>query len=77
MNTSRRGSAPTPKPMATPRVGDAVTSVAGGPGAAAVAGRSAWDDVNDYADAETEVVLDILARTRAWRAGAIEPRPVS
>ncbi len=54
-----------------------MTSVAGGPGAAAVAGRSAWDDVNDYADAETEVVLDILARARAWRAGAIEPRPVS
>ncbi len=36
-----------------------------------------WDDVNDYADAKNQVVLDILARARAWRAGAIEPRPVS
>jgi len=24
--------------------------------------------MNDYADAKTEVVLDILARARAWRA---------
>ena len=33
-----------------------------------------WDDMNDYADAKTEVVHDILARARAWRAGAMAPR---
>jgi len=27
-----------------------------------------WTDMSDYADAKTEVVLDILARARAWRA---------
>jgi GrpB-like predicted nucleotidyltransferase (UPF0157 family) len=32
-----------------------------------------WDDMNDYADAKTDVVLDILTRARAWRAGG--PRP--
>lgn len=36
--------------------------------------RQQWDDMNDYADAKTEVVLDVLARARAWRAGALAPR---
>ncbi|QTE30369.1 GrpB family protein [Pengzhenrongella sicca] len=29
-----------------------------------------WADMNDYADAKTDVVLDILNRARLWRAGA-------
>jgi GrpB-like predicted nucleotidyltransferase (UPF0157 family) len=29
--------------------------------------RRAWVDMNDYADAKTDVVLDILGRARAWR----------
>ncbi|WP_166503460.1 GrpB family protein [Modestobacter italicus] len=33
-----------------------------------------WDDMNDYADAKTELVHDVLTRARAWRAGAIAPR---
>ena len=33
-----------------------------------------WADMNDYADAKTEVVHDVLARARAWRAGATAPR---
>ncbi len=36
--------------------------------------RQQWNDVNDYADAKTEVISDILARARAWRAGAMVPR---
>jgi GrpB-like predicted nucleotidyltransferase (UPF0157 family) len=36
--------------------------------------RRRWNDMNDYADAKTEVVLDLLARARAWRAGAMAPR---
>jgi GrpB-like predicted nucleotidyltransferase (UPF0157 family) len=37
--------------------------------------RQQWGDMNDYADAKTQVVQDILARARAWRAGAVVPRP--
>jgi GrpB-like predicted nucleotidyltransferase (UPF0157 family) len=36
--------------------------------------RQQWDDMNDYADAKTEVISDILARARSWRAGAMAPR---
>ena len=36
--------------------------------------RQPWDDMNDYADAKTDVISDILARARAWRAGALAPR---
>jgi GrpB-like predicted nucleotidyltransferase (UPF0157 family) len=36
--------------------------------------RQQWDDMNDYADAKTGVVSAILARARAWRAGAMAPR---
>ena len=36
--------------------------------------RRPWNDMNDYADAKTDVISDILARARAWRAGAIAPR---
>ena len=28
-----------------------------------------WNDTNDYADAKTDVIRDILSRARAWRAG--------
>ncbi len=33
----------------------------------ALAARS-WDDMNDYADAKSDVVRDMLGRARAWRA---------
>ena len=36
--------------------------------------RQPWDDMNDYADAKTEVIHDVLARARAWRVGAMAPR---
>ena len=36
--------------------------------------RQQWNDMNDYADAKTEVVHDLLTRARAWRAGAMTPR---
>jgi GrpB-like predicted nucleotidyltransferase (UPF0157 family) len=36
--------------------------------------RQQWEDMNDYADAKTEVISDILTRARAWRAGAPAPR---
>lgn len=36
--------------------------------------RQPWRDMNDYADAKTEVIDDLLARARAWRAGATAPR---
>jgi GrpB-like predicted nucleotidyltransferase (UPF0157 family) len=36
--------------------------------------RKQWADMNDYADAKTEVVHDILARARAWRDGATTSR---
>jgi GrpB-like predicted nucleotidyltransferase (UPF0157 family) len=36
--------------------------------------RQQWEDMNDYADAKTEVISDILTRARAWRAGAQAPR---
>nr|WP_218860440.1 GrpB family protein [Petropleomorpha daqingensis] len=39
-----------------------------------VLARRRWSDMNDYADAKTEVIADILARARAWRAGALAPR---
>ncbi len=29
----------------------------------------AWRDVNDYADAKSEVIRDVLGRARVWRAG--------
>jgi GrpB-like predicted nucleotidyltransferase (UPF0157 family) len=35
--------------------------------------RQRWDDRNDYADAKTEVVADVLGRARAWRAGVVAP----
>ena len=31
--------------------------------------RQRWGDMNDYAVAKTDVVLDILGRARAWRDG--------
>ncbi len=30
-----------------------------------------WRDMNDYADAKTDVVLDMLGRARRWRAGTM------
>ena len=36
--------------------------------------RQQWNDMNDYADAKTDVISDILARARAGRAGALAPR---
>ncbi|MGY1745970.1 GrpB family protein [Blastococcus sp. SYSU D00695] len=36
--------------------------------------RRRWEDMNDYADAKTDVVLEVLGRARAWRAGARAPR---
>lgn len=32
-----------------------------------------WSDMNHYADAKTEVVLEILGRARVWRADASTP----
>ncbi|MHB1063920.1 MAG: GrpB family protein [Georgenia sp.] len=32
-----------------------------------------WRDMNDYADAKTDVVLEILARARTWRAAGACP----
>ena len=32
-----------------------------------------WDDMNDYADAKTDVVLDILTRARTWRTTNVRP----
>jgi GrpB-like predicted nucleotidyltransferase (UPF0157 family) len=32
--------------------------------------RQRWADMNDYADAKTDVIAAILARARAWRAGS-------
>jgi len=32
-----------------------------------------WNDMNDYADAKTDVVLDILARARTWRTASARP----
>ena len=32
-----------------------------------------WDDMNDYADAKTDVVLDILTRARTWRTTNARP----
>jgi GrpB-like predicted nucleotidyltransferase (UPF0157 family) len=29
-----------------------------------------WADMNDYADAKTDVIRDVLVRARAWRDGA-------
>lgn len=34
-----------------------------------------WSDMNHYADAKADVVLEILARARAWRAGSSTPTP--
>jgi GrpB-like predicted nucleotidyltransferase (UPF0157 family) len=39
-----------------------------------VLARQQWNDMNDYADAKTEVINDILARARAWRADAMSAR---
>jgi len=33
-----------------------------------------WRDMNDYADAKTGVICDILTRARAWRAGVMTLR---
>jgi GrpB-like predicted nucleotidyltransferase (UPF0157 family) len=33
-----------------------------------------WSDMNDYADAKTDVVLEILTRARTWRAARALPR---
>lgn len=33
-----------------------------------------WTDMNDYADAKTDVVRDILTRARSWRAASADPR---
>jgi GrpB-like predicted nucleotidyltransferase (UPF0157 family) len=35
--------------------------------------KQQWNDMNDYADAKTEVIYDLLARARAWRANAVAP----
>jgi len=32
-----------------------------------------WTDMNDYADAKTDVVLEILTRARTWRAARAHP----
>ena len=32
-----------------------------------------WNDMNDYADAKTDVVHEILARARTWRAAGAHP----
>ena len=32
-----------------------------------------WDDMNDYADAKTDVVRDILTRARTWRTANVQP----
>lgn len=37
-----------------------------------LAGRS-WEDMNDYADAKSDVVAAVLARARAWRASNGSP----
>jgi GrpB-like predicted nucleotidyltransferase (UPF0157 family) len=37
-----------------------------------LAGRS-WSDMNDYADAKSEVIGQILGRARNWRAAAAAP----
>ena len=34
-----------------------------------LAGRS-WEDMNDYADAKSDVIAAVLARARAWRTGS-------
>jgi GrpB-like predicted nucleotidyltransferase (UPF0157 family) len=36
--------------------------------------RQQWNDMNDYADAKSDVISAMLARARAWRAGAMAPR---
>lgn len=30
-----------------------------------------WRDMNDYADAKTDIIRDILTRARVWRAGKV------
>lgn len=32
-----------------------------------------WDDMNEYADAKTDVIRDVLTRARAWRAATRAP----
>jgi GrpB-like predicted nucleotidyltransferase (UPF0157 family) len=36
--------------------------------------RQQWNDMNDYADAKSDVIDGVLTRARAWRAGALAPR---
>jgi GrpB-like predicted nucleotidyltransferase (UPF0157 family) len=36
--------------------------------------RQQWHDMNDYADAKSDVISAMLARARAWHAGAMAPR---
>ncbi len=31
--------------------------------------QQSWRDMNDYADAKSEVIRDAFGRARAWRAG--------
>ncbi len=31
--------------------------------------QQSWRDMNDYADAKSEVICDVLGRARAWRTG--------
>ena len=37
--------------------------------------RQPWRDMNDYADAKSEVVQDVLRRARAWRASTTSDGP--
>lgn len=37
--------------------------------------QRAWEDTNDYADAKSDVIRDVLTRARTWRAAGGHPRP--
>ena len=36
--------------------------------------RQPWRDMNDYADAKSEVIRDVLGRARVWRNGTRSPQ---
>src|SRR3954452_10351123 len=36
--------------------------------------RQQWNDMNDYAEAKSDVISAMVTRARAWRAGAMAPR---
>lgn len=36
-------------------------------------GRLQWTDMNHYADAKTDIVLEILSRAEGWRASGSTP----